>query len=107
MKATWMGNSTGVRFRLSLIVCIVACIMITGCTGKRQVKGLKRITITEQSLDSNLRIIQNIAPQLAELDDEFDNLPHPGNLGRDYFNAQEVDNIEGLLFRFLAIQTTL
>jgi len=107
MKATLMGDSTAIKFRLFIIACIVACIIATGCTGTRPVKGLKKIAITEGSLVSNLRIIQAITPHLAELDVEFGNLPHPGDLGRDYFNAQEINKIEGLLFRFLAIQTTL
>lgn len=107
MKASLMKVSTSVKFRLFIIVCIVACIIAAGCTATRPVKGLKKIAIAEGSLVSNLRIIQAIVPHLAELDVEFDNLPNPGDLGRDYFNAQEINKIEGLLFRFLAIQTTL
>ena len=107
MKNTLMEDSTAIKFRLFVLICIVACIMTTGCTGKRSVKELNAIAVTEGSLASNLRIIQTIKPHLAELDVEFDNLPHPSDLGRDYFNAQEINEIEGLLFRFLAIQTTL
>ena len=107
MKNTFMEDSRAIRFCRFVLVSIVACTIATGCTSKRSVKELKAIAITEKSLDSNLRIIQTIKPHLAELDVEFDNLPHPGDLGRDYFNAQEIDEIEGLLFRFLANQTTL
>jgi hypothetical protein len=107
MEDSLLEDSTAIKFRLLVLICIVACIMTTGCTGKRSVKELNAIAVTEGSLVSNLRIIQTIKPHLAELDVEFDNLPHPGDLGRDYFNAQEINEIEGLLFRFLAIQTTL
>jgi hypothetical protein len=107
MKNTLLEDSRGIRFCLFVLVSIVACTIATGCTSKRSVKEMKAIAITEGSLDSNLSIIQTIKPHLAELDDEFDNLPHPGELGRDYYNAQEIDKIEGLLFRFLANQTTL
>ena len=107
MKNTLIEDSSAIKFRLFVLICVVTCIVVTGCTGKRSVKELKSIAITEGALASHLRIIQTIKPHLAELDVEFDNLPHPGDLGRDYFNAQEIDEIEGLLFRFLAIQTTL
>ncbi|MFT5729538.1 MAG: hypothetical protein ACI8PB_003709 [Desulforhopalus sp.] len=107
MKDTLIKDSKTIKFHLFVLICIVASIMTTGCTGKRSVKGLKAIAVTEGSLASNLRILETIKPHLVELDVEFDNLPHPGVLGRDYFNAQEINEIEGLLFRFLALQTTL
>ena len=94
-------------FHRLAIACILACAIISGCTGKRPASDFQKAAITEGSLAANLRIIQTIQPHLAELDDEFDHLPQPGDLGRDYFSTQEIDHIEGLLFRFLANQTTL
>jgi len=89
------------------IVCILACTVISGCAARQPYSGLDRPAVTEDSLAANLRIIQTITPHLKELDAAFDNLPHPGDQSRDYFTAQEVAEIEGLLFRFLANQTTL
>jgi hypothetical protein len=63
--------------------------------------------MTEESLASDLRTVQTIAPHLDELDSEFAGVPRLSELGRDYFNAQETDEIESLLFRFHANQTTL
>mgnify|MGYP001822276841 CR=1 FL=1 len=101
------GARIATMFRHLTIVCIVASTIISGCTAKRLSSDFKKVAITESSLASNLRVIQTIKPHMAELDDEFDNLPHPVVLGRDYFNAQEIHVIESLLFRFLANQTTL
>lgn len=62
MKDTFMEDSTATKFRLFVLVCIVAGIIATGCTGKRSEKELKAIAITEGTLDSDLRIIQTIKP---------------------------------------------
>jgi len=95
------------NIRPLLIVIIAASIITAGCTGIRPAEAPKKNVITQASLVSHLRTIQTIAPHLGELDAEFARLPQPGELGRDYYNARETDEIEGLLFRFLAIQTTL
>ena len=102
-----MGDRTAVNIRPFIIGCIAACIIAAGCTATRPGEVPKKTVISEESLASNLRTIQAIAPHMEELDTEFANLPRPGELGRDYFNARETDEIESLLFRFLAIQTTL
>jgi hypothetical protein len=96
-----------VKIRSLISVCTAVCIIASGCTGIRPAGEPKKAAITEASLASDLTTIQTIAPHLSELDIEFDNLPNPGDQGRDYFNARETDRIEGLLFSFLAIQTTL
>lgn len=95
------------NIRPLIIVSIAAGIIVAGCTGTRPAEAPKKVAITEQSLVQNLHTIQTIAPHLDELDAEFASLPRPGEQGRDYFNARETEKIEGLLFRFLAIQTTL
>jgi len=96
-----------VNIRPFIIVCIAACIIAAGCTATRPGEVPKKTVITEESLASALRTILAVAPHLEALDTEFANLPRPGALGRDYFNARETNEIESLLFRFLAIQTTL
>jgi hypothetical protein len=96
-----------VKIRPLIIVSLVAVIITAGCSGIRPVDAPKKVAITEHSLDSNLHTIQGIVPHLGELDAEFGKLPRPGKQGRDYFNAQETDEIESLLFRFLAMQTAL
>jgi len=97
-----------VNLRTLVIACLAACIIAAGCSATRPTKAPKKTAITQaSSLVSNLHTLQTIAPHLNQLDTEFASLPRPGELGRDYFNARETDEIEGLLFRFLAIQTTL
>ena len=95
------------NLRALFIACLAACIIAAGCSATPPTKAPKETAITQASLVSNLHTLQTIAPQLNVLDTEFASLPRPGELGRDYFNARETDEIEGLLFRFLAIQTTL
>jgi hypothetical protein len=96
-----------VKIRPLFVVCVAAGIMVAGCAGTRPAEVPKKISMTEESLASDLRTIQTLAPHRDELDAEFARLPRPSELGRDYFNAQETDEIESLLFRFLANQTTL
>jgi hypothetical protein len=95
-----------VKIRPLFVVCVAAGIIVAGCAGTRPAEVPKKISMTEESLASDLRAIQTIAPHLGELDAEFARLPRPSELGRDYFNVQETDEIERLLFRFLANQTT-
>ena len=95
------------NIRPLIIVCIAACLIAAGCTGIPPVEAPQKVAITEASLVSNFRTIQSVAPHLDELDAAFEKLPNPADLGRDYFNARETEEFEGLLFRFLAIQTTL
>ena len=84
------------KTRPLIIVSLVAVIITAGCSGIRPVDAPKKAAITEHSLDSNLHTIQGIVPHLSELDAEFGKLPRPGEQGRDYFNAQETDEIESL-----------
>ena len=95
------------NIRPLVIVSLAAGIIVAGCTGTRPAKAPQKAAITEASLVSNLHTVQTVAPHLDGLDTEFANLPNPAELGRDYYNARETEEIEGLLFRFLAIQTTL
>jgi hypothetical protein len=53
MNATLMEDTTSGKFRLFIIVSIVACIIATGCAGTRPMKGLKKIAIAEVPLASN------------------------------------------------------
>jgi len=101
------GDSTAVNIRTLVIACLAACIIAAGCSATRPTKAPEKTPITQASLISNLHTVQTIAPHLNQLDTDFASLPRPGELGRDYFNARETDEIEGLLFLFLAIQTTL
>ena len=94
-----------------LIFSTIAIFLAAGCVGQRPEvapwAAVEPTTVTRLSLDSSLRTIQSVAPHLADMDAEFRDLPRPRVLGRSYFNATEVDAIEGVLFRFLAIQTAL
>ena len=96
-----------VNLRALIIACLAACIIAAGCSATHPTKTPQKTAIKQASLVSNLHTLQTIAPHLNQLDTEFASLPRPGELGRDYFNARETDEIEGLLFRFLAMQTTL
>jgi len=107
MHGTSIDKVSTIKFFLFVLISITAAIMVAGCAGKPSVEKQRPIAISDKTLDANLRIIQTIKPHLSDLDAEFDSLPRPGDLGRDYFTAQEVDEIEGLLFRFQANQTTL
>lgn len=86
---------------------VLTALLVSGCAGIRGKESAKEVVITPSSVDSNLRIIQSIEPHLNELDAEFRAFPHPSKQGHDYFDAEEIDAMEGLLFRFLANQTTL
>jgi hypothetical protein len=98
---------TGVKIYTLLIVSIVGVIITTGCAGIRTAEAPQKIAITRQTNVSNLHTIQGIAPHLDELDAEFAEFPRPAAKGRDYFNAQETEKIESLLFRFQVIQSAL
>jgi len=92
--------------RLLLKVGLVT-ILLASCTGIRPREDDREIVITRSSLKSSLITIRSVEPHLDELDAEFSAFPHLSQLDRSYFNAEEIDAMEGLLFRFLAIQTTL
>ena len=95
--------------RLLAIVSIATIILASSCTGTpmRPQEVPQQVAITSHSLSTNFRTIQTIMPHLDDLDAQFADLPRPGEHGRDYFNAQETDRIESLLFSFLAMQTAL
>ena len=95
------------NIRILVIVTLAAVVIVAGCSGIHPKAVAQKPAITETSLAADLRTIQTVTPHLGRLDTEFANLPNPVELGRDYFNARETEQIEGLLFRFLAIQTTL
>ena len=101
------GGIIYVKFHPLVIVSVVAAVVSAGCATAPPAKAPTKIVISEQLLASNLRTIQGVAPHLNELDAEFDSLPRPGKQGREFFIAQEVEEVESWLFRFLAIQTTL
>lgn len=73
----------------------------------RPVETPQQSAITSQSLTSHLHTIHAIAPHLVDLDTGFAQLPLPSVTGRDYYNAEETEEFESLLFRFLAMQSAL
>ena len=75
--------------------------------GKRADESAKVIVITPQLLDSSLSVIQALEPHLDKLDAGFQAFPNPVEQGLAYFDAQQLDQMEGLLFSFLAAQTSL
>jgi hypothetical protein len=95
---------SAVRFMLA---SLLAATVLSGCAGKRPDTSAKQVVITPTSLASNLQVIETIEPELEALDAEFRAFPRPASEGRDYFDAEEVDAMEGLLFRFHALQTSL
>lgn len=94
-------------FTRSVIFGVLAALFVAGCSSTQQVATPERIVVTQASLDSNLRVIENLEPHLNDLDAEFLAFPNPAQEGRDFFNAEEIDALEGLLFRFHASQTSL
>lgn len=91
-------------------LCLAAVLLLAGCAspGEQAPQTEKSPpVITASSLDTNLPVLQSIRPHLDAIDGEFQALPTPRSQGRDYFTAAEVDLIEGMLFEFLAMQTTL
>ncbi len=93
--------------RLGLATVLLAGLALFGCIGPRHGHTPHAQRVTQASLDVNLRVIQTLEPQLDALDAAFLDFPLPAQLGRDYFDAEEVDAIEGLLFRFQTGQTSL
>ncbi|MBW1886534.1 MAG: hypothetical protein JRJ58_23615 [Deltaproteobacteria bacterium] len=62
----------------------------------------------EQGLASNFRTLQDVSIHLDELENEFRNFQEQGAWKtRGYFSASEADALEFLLFRSVALQTTL
>jgi len=82
-------------------------LFLAGCSSPESRPTAAPAVITPKSLQSDLAVIQSIEPHLAKLDTEFAAVPLPAKEGRDYYNAEEIDLIEGLLFRFLAMQSSL
>ncbi len=94
-------------FTPGVIFGVLAALLVAGCVSKQQVDAPEKIVVTEASLESNRRVIENLEPHLDDLDAAFQAFPDPAREGRDFFNAEEVDALEGLLFRFHASQTSL
>jgi hypothetical protein len=94
-------------FRALVVGSLAMVCLISAGTGTRAAVVPDTIVITPASVESNLRVIQTVEPNLNDLDAEFTAFPRPSKLGRDYYNAEEIEAMEGLLFRFLALQTTL
>ena len=89
------------------ISIVLLILVLAGCSSTDYRPAAVPTAITPKSLQSDLAVIQSIEPQLAKLDTEFAAVPLPAKEGRDYYNAEEIDHIEGLLFRFLAMQSSL
>jgi hypothetical protein len=92
---------------LLIVTCLLTVIFVGGCMGKRADESAKVIVITPALLDSSLIVIQALEPHLDKLDDDFQAFPNPVEQGLAYFDAQQLDQMEGLLFSFLAGQTSL
>ena len=90
-----------------ILVCIVAIFTTAGCSTTQSARAPEPAAITDASLATNFRTIQAVAPHLDELDAEFASIPRPSKLGSDFFDAQDTNQIEHLLFRFVVGHTTL
>lgn len=98
--------------RILVVASIAMLILTSACTsvGTQSVSDPVVTTpvITPESLEVNLQVIETVAPHLDDIDAEFLAFPlMTSKLGRDYYNAAEIDAMEGLLFRFLTMQTSL
>jgi hypothetical protein len=93
--------------RFAAFLCILTLFFIVGCSAIQPAETPQVLIVSEQSLTANAGILQSIAPHMNQIDAEFASFPHPAKLGRDYFDAVETDQMEGLLFRFLANHSAL
>ena len=93
--------------RFAALLCALTFFIVAGCSSTQPTKTPQALIVSEQSLASNSNILQTIAPHMSQVDEEFAALPNPAEFDRDYFNAVETDQVEGLLFRLLANHTTL
>lgn len=95
-----------------LLIGVVAAVICGGCATRvpDRPPSSSPLSSTQvyKSLDSNLKTVENLAPHLARLDQDFRDFHQRGNwVARGYFSNVEMDEIERLLFRFVAVQTTL
>lgn len=90
-----------------IVACLLTVIFVGGCVGNRSNESAKVIVITPALVDSSLVVIQALEPHLNKLDTGFQAFPNPVEQGLVYFDAQQLDQMEGLLFSFLAAQTSL
>jgi hypothetical protein len=112
----WLHNSAGfsrqkvyiaVKLRILFTLSVLAALLASGCAGTRTREAPAEVVITPATVASSFQVVDSVQPHLDDLDAEFRAFPRPSKLGRDYYNAAEIDALEGLLFRFLAMQTTL
>lgn len=95
------------HIRPLIVVSILLVSITAGCASIPPEVAPQKSAISTQSLNAHLHTIQAIAPHLGELDSEFAKLPRAAEIDRDFFNAQETEEFETLLFQFLAMQSTL
>jgi len=89
------------------ILLLVLVVSLAGC-GTQMARDDMTATLTSAKLHKDLRTLQNLAPQLEELDREFTELHTTGNWQKQgYFDAPEAERLEGLLFRFSAARDAL
>jgi hypothetical protein len=95
-----------------LLIVVVAAVICGGCATRVPDRPPSSAPLSStqiyNSLGSNLKTVENLAPHLAQLDQDFKDFHQQGNwVARGYFSNVEMDEIELLLFRFVAVQTTL
>lgn len=93
--------------RFVVLFCTLILLFVAGCSTTKSAKTTPALVVSQQSLAANYNVLKTIAPHMNQIDAEFAALPHPAKLGRDYFDAVETDQMEQVLFRFLANHTTL
>jgi len=80
---------------------------ITGSGGDQETPP-SSVVFDAHTVAASLRTLQSVSAELKEFDAEFGELhEHGGWRKRGYFTASESDELEYLLFRFLALHTAL
>ena len=96
-----------VRINSLLIVLLMALSLVAGCASQRPTSS-PPVVVTPQKLAGDLNTLRTLTPQLQDLDARFHTFNLQGGWReRGYFNAEEADRVEGLLFRFVTSHTAL
>ena len=93
-------------------VATVSILAVAGCAttdfvGDQDTPATS-VVLDAHTVAANLRTLQSASAELKELDAEIGDLRERGGWRtRGYFTAGESDEMEDLLFRFLALHTAL
>ncbi len=101
------GDCVVVKRHLLIFACVAVAFITAGCTTTQLAHAPKPVVITEASLVTNLLALQAVVPHLDKLDAEFASIHRPSKPESDFFDAQETNQIEYLLFRFVLSHTVL